>query len=124
MAKDTRNEVLDERIKNLDEKCNHLCDQISEIRTIIQEIYGEMSTSERALYQRILELSSRLENSVLNIHKIQETPSKKDKINIFGMDFENLSNMWLYIIIGIIGIFGFCIVTFSKLQEFLSNFIK
>ena len=55
-------DVLNEKVSQLEKNCENIYDQITELRTTIQEIYSEISQSDRFHAQELLSLSSRLED--------------------------------------------------------------
>lgn len=60
--------ILTEQNKHLENKCNNIFDQLTEIRTTIQEIYGENHRNERFLCREMLKISQRLEEMAKNIN--------------------------------------------------------
>ena len=54
-------DVLHEKVKQLEKNCENIYDQITDLRTTVQEIYGEISQSDRFYAEKLLNFSERLE---------------------------------------------------------------
>lgn len=65
-----KNSIVDEKITSLKSECDRLYDQITELRTTVQEIYGEMAESDRFFATELLRISERLEFMAKDIYGI------------------------------------------------------
>jgi regulator of replication initiation timing len=70
MTSKEKNLIMDEKFKNLESNCDHLYNQITELRTTVQEIYGEIAESDRFVCKELFRLSERLETMAKEISKI------------------------------------------------------
>lgn len=78
MPPSSKNSIMNEKISNLKGECNRLYDQITELRTTIQEVYGEIAESDRFFTAELLRVSERLENMAKDLsgitHKTNNSP--------------------------------------------------
>lgn len=131
---------LESRNKELEHKCDNIYDQLTELRTKIQDIYGDMSKNERFLCHEMLKISERIEklakeidphNTNINVspsinqtssinNSIYDTPTpSKEKENILQKSFNFNSKSILMIIffslVGFFAIVGFIVVTIFQI---------
>jgi len=64
---------LENKNQRLENKCENIFDQLTELRTVIQEIYSDSSKSERFLCQEMLKISKRLEDMAKSINSSNTT---------------------------------------------------
>lgn len=73
MANNQKTSIVDEKITHLKSDCDNLYNQITELRTTVQEIYGEIAESDRFFTIELLRLSERLEHMSKDISGITKS---------------------------------------------------
>lgn len=73
--------TLNEKNLSLEKQCDNIFDQLTEIRTTIQEIYGESHKSERFLCKEMLKISKRLEEMSKDINYKENIVNVSPQIN-------------------------------------------
>jgi len=134
---------LEVKNKRLEGKCDNIFDQITELRTTIQEIYGDTSKSERFLCHEMLELSKRLEEiakqvspSATNVTvspqinpSINQNPTitsptavasplkqpEEKKKGLFGFSLDNMITLGVASVVGLIILTGLLSMFLFKL---------
>jgi len=140
---------LEEKIKQLETKCENVFNQLTDLRTVIQSLYGETSRSERFLSHEILKMSQRVEqiakqvrpeNTTINISPqisqnpnsesssskvidppITTTASDKPQKSMFDFDLQNMMTVGISAIIGLIILVGLVATFLIKLFSIFND---
>jgi len=147
--KTNKDMIVDEKISSLKTECDHLYDQITELRTTVQEIYGEMAESDRFFTKELFRISERLEamakeissipiknssgksvvvkvspttNISPTMENVQMPEFKKEESGFLFNSFGKSPSIWVAIFIGFFAVVGaFCIFVYKimSLLQFL-----
>jgi hypothetical protein len=75
-------DVLEHKIDSIAEECGDLYDQITELRTSIQEIYSELAQSNRFQSEQLMKMSERLEGMALKVMSLHSNREEASSIDI------------------------------------------
>jgi hypothetical protein len=147
MCQDEKITKLQEQNKRLEDRCNNAFDQITELRTIIQEIYGANAKSERFICHEILRISGRLDELAKQVRpgdttitvspSITQNPSsnstssanaplkeEEKKRTILGFEIENMMTAVIALIVGGTMLLGLAAMIILKLYSFYSGILN
>lgn len=124
MDLETKLILLEERNKHFEERCNNIYEQITELRTSVQQLYCESSKNNRAVFEEILELSKKIEKLAKedDLNKASSNPPKAR--SWLGLDFDNMMTVGIAGIIGFLVIIGIIAMFFFKLSSVLDMIFK
>jgi regulator of replication initiation timing len=81
MNKQDKNKIIDGKIKNIESELDYIYNQITELRTTIQEIYGEIISNNKNFYSEMIKISERLEDMSKYIANFATENSGKKEIH-------------------------------------------